>query len=191
MFFTTRCFLASVVLAGLGSAWIRAADQDPDELIQTRTAYRRDIEFASRPIRERYLSKLDSLKRSLGTKGDARAAAAVQDEIDRVMASAMDPRAVARFAGVWFLEYKPVGTRRYVIMPDGRVTHEENNGAPVSPPRETKIVMNGQDFLIDFGDGAVERLSMRGNRLVSELFSPKTLYPKGRPNFQATGKLLR
>lgn len=186
----TLCLLLVAGLGALSPSDSDAADQEPAELAQTRAVYQKDIEFASRPIRERYLSKLDALKRSLGSRGDARGAAAVQDEIDRIGASTLDSGTVGRFAGIWLLEYQPVGLRRYAIKPDGTVLYEENNGAPVNPPRETKIVMNGQDFLIDFNDGAIERLSMRGGKLVSELFSPKTLYPKGRANFQGTGRLL-
>jgi hypothetical protein len=169
---------------------LQAAEPEPEELVQMRLVYLKEIESVVRPIRERYLSRLDVLKRSLGSSGDARGAAAVQDEIDLVTAGALDPAEIAKFAGTWFLNYQPSGTRRYSIRSDGTVREEEHNGTAMNPPRQTRIFMKDGDFLIDFGDGAIERLSIKGSKLLSELFVPKDLYPKGTVHVRGIGRLV-
>lgn len=181
---------AAVLLAFGAGSGASGADEVSDELAKLHATFDKDIEFATRPIRDRYVSRLEGLKRSLGSRGDARGAAAVQDEIERVAASAPVPATVSKLAGVWLLQYQPSGTRRYKITPEGVVKYEEGNGALISPPREFKIFTNQGDLLIDLGDGAVEKLSMKGNKLVTEIFAPKSLYPKSHANFQGTGTLL-
>ena len=49
-----------------------AAEDENAELAQARTLFEKEVEFSTRPIRDRYLSRLESLKRSLGSRGDAR-----------------------------------------------------------------------------------------------------------------------
>ena len=73
--------LAAVLASACG---VSRGQDDPPDLAQARALYQKDVEFATRPIRDRYLSRLDSLKRSLGSRGDARGAVAGQEEIDRV-----------------------------------------------------------------------------------------------------------
>jgi len=114
----------------------------------------------------------------------------VQDEIERIVESAIVPGSISKLAGVWIMQYQPSGTRRYKITPDGIVKYEEGNGAVISPPREFKIFSKQGDLLIDLGDGTIERLSMKGTKLVTEIFSPKSLYPKGHANTQGTGTLV-
>lgn len=60
---------------------VQAAD-DPGELIAARAAYQREIDDATSPIKKRYAAKLESMKRSLGARGNVQAALAVQRELD-------------------------------------------------------------------------------------------------------------
>ena len=164
------------------------AEDEPPELAQARAMYQKDVEFATRPIRDRYLSKLDVLKRSLGARGDARGAAAVQDEIDRLKATITGIAAIARFVGFWALDYGSGSTRKYTIRSDGTLIMSEINGGSIVPPRTARITLRGSDLVIEFeNDPSLERLSISGNKLIVEQFNPKTLYPKNPPNYRATG----
>ena len=57
-----------VITLGLSAAGT-LAQEDPADLIQARALYQRDVEFVSRPIRDRYVTKLETLKRTLGSRG--------------------------------------------------------------------------------------------------------------------------
>jgi hypothetical protein len=159
------------------------AEQEPPELAQARTGYERDVEFAVRPIRERYLLRLDSLKRTLGARGDARSALAVQEEMDRVndLGSGLD-----RFAGVWSVKYVNGTVRIYSISAEGVLTVTEENGTRIAP-RTAKITHKGADFMVESAEGTIERLKISGNKLVVEHFNPKSTYPASAPALRATG----
>jgi hypothetical protein len=166
------------------------ADEEPGELVQARAGYQRDVEFATRPIRDRYLGRLESLKRSLGSRGEVKAALAVQLEIDRLKAAVSDAAGVAKFAGVWQIIYDNAVVRRYVITGDGAVTWSEENGKPVGA-KKARILAKGADFVLDFKDDlALERLSISGTNLVTEYFGPKASYPAMAPKFKGLGTLL-
>jgi hypothetical protein len=170
---------ASVAAVGRG-------EEEPAELVQARTLYERDVDFVARPIRDRYISRLDSLKRSLGARGDARGAVAVQDEIDRVREATASQQALSKFAGSWKVTYSVGTVRHYVITADGQVTQDEHDGKPA---KTTKLIVKGSDVLLDLQEGWVERLKINGKTLVVEHFNPKTIYPAGQPNARGTGAL--
>ena len=177
-----------VITLGLSAAGT-LAQEDPADLIQARALYQRDVEFVSRPIRDRYVTKLETLKRTLGSRGEAKAAAAVQDEIDRVKATVPEPGA-EKLAGHWHIAYMNGGTRRYVISQDGFVTLSEMDGKPVNPPLKAKLAAKGADFLLELESGKIERLKITGKKLSIEHFSTKALFESGNPNIRGTGTLL-
>lgn len=158
----------------------------PAELTQARIQYQKEIDFATRPIRDRYVSRLDSMKRSLGGRGDARGAAAVQDEIDRVVAAASEQTGAAALVGVWKVTYSNGSTRRYTVAADGTVTFDEDGGKAISP-KVGKISAKGDELLLDFQDGALERIKVSGKKLITEYFIPKAQYPGGQPVFKGSG----
>ena len=182
--------LVALSLAGLGLAEPLRAQDDPAELAQARGVFQKEMEFATRPIRERYLSRLETLKRSLGARGDARGAAAVQDEIDRLKASvATAQEALARLAGIWQIEYKLGSgyTRRYVIKPDGGLLWDEELGKPFGP-RKGKVTVKGAEYRFEIEGGAVERVWFTGGGLMLECFNTKASLEAGVPVNTATGK---
>jgi hypothetical protein len=163
------------------------ADEEPGELVQARAGYQRDVEFATRPIRDRYLGRLESLKRSLGSRGDAKGAIAVQAEIDRMKTAASDASGIAKFAGTWQVVYDNAGTRRYAITAEGAVTWSEDNGKPIAP-KKAKITAKGTEFLLEFRDEpALERLSIANGNLIVEHFNPKASYPIINAQHKAVG----
>ena len=157
------------------------------DLVQSRTQFEREIDFSARPIRDRYMSRLESLKRTLGGRGDARGAASVQDEIDRVHAMTLAQGAMSKFAGTWKVTYNVGSVRTYAISPEGVVTHNENNG---KPPQTVRLIVKGNDVLLDLQQGWIERLRVTGKTLNVDHFNPKTLYPVSQPNAKGTGTLV-
>lgn len=163
------------------------ADDGIEELARSRETFEKEMAFSTRPIRERYLSRLENMKRSLGSRGDARTAVAVQDEIDRVRALNPEPAGVVRFAGLWAIEFTNGDKRRYAISTDGTVAFVESGGKPQPSPAKAKLTLKGNDFLLDWGNGTLERLKIAGKNLSIEHFNPKTSYPAGQPSARGTG----
>ena len=160
-----------------------AADDDVPELKQAREIYEKEIDFTTRPIRSRYISKLETLKRSPGSRGDARAAIAVQEELDRVKGGSGDAPGPARFAGVWKADYENGVTRRYTIKADGTVHWEDAPGLPAG--MNGKITMKGSDAVLELDN--LERLTIQGDTLMIEYFNPKSSYPSGQPVMRGKG----
>lgn len=171
--------LAFVLVSASG---VSRGQEEPPDLAQARTLYQKDVEFATRPIRDRYLSRLDVLKRSLGSRGDARGALAVQEEIDRVRDIGVG---LDRFAGVWSVKYTNGTVRTYSITAEGGLSVIEENGVRITP-RTAKISLKGSDFMVESAEGTIERLTLAGNKLTVEHYNPKTNYPSGVP-LRATG----
>ena len=174
---------AAIALAPSGA---RSQTENQD-LAQARAVYEKEVEFSTRPIRDRYLSRLDTIKRTLGARGDARGAAAVQDEIDRIREITTGQTSVAKFAGAWKVAYSVGTVRNYVITSDGQVTQDDHDG---KPPKTTKLLVKGNDVLIDLQEGWIERLRINGKVLAVEHYNPKALYPAGQPNAKGTGTLV-
>ncbi len=162
-----------------------SSDEEPPELVQARATYARDVEFATSPIRSRYLSRLDALKRALGAKGDARGTVTIQEEIDRVKAEAGEGP-FAKFAGHWKLLYANGPTRRYEITADGAFVFVEESGNR-RPRRVVHLKWSRGDCLVEPQEGAIERLRITGGKLELEHFNPKSAYPAGAPLTTATG----
>jgi hypothetical protein len=173
---------AAIFLSGAVSG-----QEENAELTQARVLYEKDVEFATKPIRDRYASRLESLKRSLGARGDARGAAAVQDEIDRIREMSAGQQAFSKVAGTWKVTYSTGNVRIYTITPEGVAVQKDYEGRG---PRTTKLVVKGGDVLLDFDDNILERLHVKARALVVEHYNPKTLYPAGQPNAQGTGALV-
>jgi hypothetical protein len=100
----------------------------------------------------------------------------------------------ARFKGRWLVPYPNRVLREYVIDAKGNVEFlregtVDAKGKVINPrevKRSAKVIKQGNDYLLDFEDGALERLYMKGGNLVVERFEPKARYPKGRPSLVAT-----
>lgn len=183
------CIVAFLLVTGL-SREVFAEEENP-ELAQAEAQYRKDIEFATKAIRDRYLSRLDSLKRQLGARGDARAAVAIQEEIDRVLASVPDENiaaAAARLAGTWKITYTNGDSRTYVITADGAASFLSFDAeGRVYGTNKKKLLLKGGDVLVEFQEGAIERLKLAGGKLQVEHFNPKAQYPRGQPAAKGTG----
>lgn len=186
---TFFCRTLPCLVLGFG-AFSAPADDSIDELARAKDTFEKEMGFSTRPIRDRYLSRLESMKRALGSRGDARAAAAVQDEIDRVSAMNPEPAGVVRFAGLWAIEFTNGDKRRYAISADGTVAFVEAGGKPQPSPARAKLTLKGNDFLLDWNNGAIERLKIAGKNLAIEHFNPKATYPAGQPFARGTGVIV-
>ena len=188
-FISRPCLVAFLLVTGL-SRTVFAQEETP-ELAQAEAQYRKDIEFATKPIRDRYLSRLDALKRQLGARGDARAAVAIQEEIDRVLASIPDENiaaAAAKLAGTWKITYTNGDIRTYAFSADGTASFLSINPAgQVYGTFKKRLMFKNGEVLLEFQEGAIERLKLSGGRLQVEHFNPKTLYSKGTPSAKGIG----
>jgi outer membrane biosynthesis protein TonB len=100
----------------------------------------------------------------------------------------------ARFKGRWLVPFANRTLREYSIDNKGNVEYVRestvNAAGKVVNPREvnrsTKVIKKDTDYLIDFDDGTLERLSTKNGILIVEHYDPKALYPKGRPSIVAT-----
>lgn len=181
--------ILAILIIGLGT-FLTRADDGIEELARSRETFEKEMAFSTRPIRDRYLSRLENMKRTLGSRGDARTAAAVQDEIDRVHALNPEPAGVVRFAGLWAIEFTNGDKRRYAISTDGTVAFVESGGKPQPSPAKAKLTLKGNDFLVDWGNGALERMKIAGKNLAIEHFNPKANYPAGQPLTRGTGVIV-
>ncbi|MEA3207947.1 MAG: hypothetical protein QOE70_1004 [Chthoniobacter sp.] len=189
----TRRFplLATAMILSLAASFATQAQEEPAELVQARTNFEKEVDFASRPIRDRYLSRLDALKRNLGSRGEARAALAVQEEIDRVKAMSVDRSDVSRFAGAWRITWQAGNTQKWVIRTDGSVIWNDNNGVAAQPVKG-RITAQKPGFVLEF-EAYTDRLwlvSLSGNSLVVQFFEPKNSFPNGPPKDRGTGALI-
>lgn len=179
----TFAVFVSFAVSFASACGVLQAQEEPSELLQARAVFQKDVDFVTRPIRDRYVSRLDSLKRALGSRGDARGALAVQEEIDRVKETG---GGADKFAGVWNLKYNTGEVRTYSITPEGNVTMTELNGTRV-PPKTAKIIIKGSDFTVELAEGILERFSFVHGKMVVDHFNPKSTYPAGPASFHATG----
>lgn len=87
----------SCLLLALGS--VRA---EPAELTTVRTSYQKQIRAATEPINARYVEYLETLKKTLGGKGDVGGALAVQKEIESIVGlQAVPPSAGSDKIVIW------------------------------------------------------------------------------------------
>jgi hypothetical protein len=161
-----------------------AAQQDNQELGQARAQYEKEVEFSTKPIRDRYLSRLETLKRTLGSRGDARAALAVEEEINRVKEFSAQATGKGRFEGLWTIRYDNGVVRKVSIDANDVLTMLEEGNQPKN--LKAKMATYGGDCLVDWGDGAIEKMTLANAKLVIEHFNPKSIYPKG-PSLHAVG----
>jgi hypothetical protein len=151
------------------------AQEIPAELQQAKAQYQKEVDFTLRPLRERYLARLETLKRTLAGRGDVRAAVAVQDEIDLLTATINESAIIAKHAGTWISQ--PGLNRRYSIKTDGSVQWIFDNRSVYASGR---MVRNGKEFnfVWDTVD-EIDRVTLGDNSLVLEAYQPKAAYPAG------------
>lgn len=141
----------------------------PPALKSARAAYRSESQDALAPVQKRYRTRLEALQKELTRKGDRKGAAAVKAEL--VSLSRGPAEVSSSVAGTWLVRYDGGITRTYTIQDDGTVLFGEDN-------RVGRIVREGDDWLLDFNDGKLERLTVKSAIRV-EHFNPKELYLTG------------
>jgi len=156
------------------------AVDEPGELSEARARYEKDVEFATRPLRERYVQALAKVKKSLTFKGDLAGALMVQKEIESFGMGV----GIARFAGDWVCTFASGSVHHYRIESDGTFYWNDR-----TPRKKLQASLKGNDYVVDFGDDNImQRFTIAGNELKVEHFNPKTSYPKGPPALRGVGK---
>lgn len=146
-----------------------------DELTVSRERFEEQVNTAVDAIRAKHLTQLEGLQRAMTRRGEFAAAIEIKAEIEWLKASA-SPFKSNPLEGNWEIRYANRSTRTYRIYPSGRVDFDGRSG---------QLEMKGDDTLLDFGDGKLERLSYR---LVVEHYSPASRYPAQAPSTNGTGK---
>ena len=178
--------LAFTILAR-STATAQDQDRDPkkdtSQILPARSAYEAEVRAALEPIQERYAAKLKTLQADAKRKGDSQLAETIAAEIEKSksedVASALANR--SPFQGTWLVKYANGTARSYRFRPDGTVLFTEEK-------RIGRMVRVRSDFLLDFGDNKLERLSLKPQMLV-EHFNPANVYlAGGRPDQLGNGE---
>ncbi len=177
--------LHRLLISSVGSlllASLSPANEPPAELKQAQAQFQKEVDFALRPMRGRYVARLQTLKRTLISKGDLRGAVAVQDEIDLTVATANETEIRAKLVGTWTGEFK--GERRsYVVKTDGTVDWlKHDNGLLVTG----QLQRRGKDFIF-FWETIEEthRVSLtETGGLEMDVFISKDAYANGSPIYE-------
>ena len=75
------------------------------------------------------------------------------------------------FAGTWIIKYAGGPIRHYTFDAVGHVLFAEEK-------RRGKMYRSGDEILLDFQDGKLERVKLSDNEIQIDHFSPKSSYPK-------------
>ena len=96
--------------------------------------------------------------------------------------AALFPSALA-VSGEWSVRYSNGALRTYSVLADGTVVWMDG-----STKRAGKLVPDGGSFVLEFGDGKVERLAVKP-ALIIDHFSTKALFQSGSAaDFSALGE---
>lgn len=168
------------MLAFVVSVFAQDTPAEPAELVAARARYQAEVRQALDPIRERHLRRPEALQRTLTREADLNGANAVAQEIERVRAPAEAPPPLD---GSWTVRYDNDGAVRTYQIRGEQVRWDDQGRLRVG-----ELSRAGDELLLDFGDGKLERLSLKPVLQV-EHFDPKELYRTGRPSDRGTGEL--
>jgi hypothetical protein len=111
------------------------------------------------------------------------------DEANRINALIKDLDAAdtgesstAPLKGKWEVTFN-TGARHTYTMRDGMIVEQRGN----EKPSTLKLKRNGNDVIAESGDD-IERFTVMGNRLVVEVFRPRSRYPNQYAEYVAVGK---
>lgn len=93
---------------------------------------------------------------------------------------------LGRYAGVWLVQYQNGAHRQYAIDSSGEVSWLD-----FEPAKKCRIIVQGNDHLIDFEDGKLERISRKGSVIQIDHFDPAAKYRNKLPGIQATGTKIK
>lgn len=141
-------------------------------LVAAQADYNKAVQKAS----EAHKAKLTALQSELTKSGALDGAVSVREELKTLEPGQLplfsegkdDPTARSRYiSGTWKLRHHPNrSVRTYVIGPGGDVHFVEENLRGL-------LVANGSTFLLDFGEGKIERVTFGGGRMFVEHYNPK------------------
>jgi len=175
-----RMMTALLPVVGLVAGYFAAGDspQEHAAVERARETFERQVEAVVAPARKRYLAELKSLRTNLTRDNDLQGVAAVNAEIDRV--TEIERLWERHFLeGYWQVDYSNNATRTYRITNTGTVRFIEGG-------LTGRIRRRGKDYVLDFGEGKIERLTFQPTIRV-EHFDPDSLYPLGAPTAIGTG----
>jgi len=168
--------IVALLSYGLGAA---GPEEDTyPAVLAAREKFEHQVAAVVAPVRGRYLSDLKNIKTKLTRDNDLKGVESVDEELARLdEAERLWERHVLQ--GLWEVKYSNGNTRTYGISNTGEVQFMEER-------RFGRIYRAGRDYLLEFGDGKVERLTLQPT-IKLEHFDPKSTYPLGAPRSTGTG----
>jgi hypothetical protein len=134
-----------------------------------------------KPLWEAHDRALAALVQSLTKAGRIEDAAFVGARRAALLSDAVGTE---QFKGTWDVRYTRVsGIRRYRINGTGKL--DLLSGERVQTT--VQITKKGGDYMIDFNEGKLERLSMKDGKLIVEHYNPASLYPTQKPSHLGAG----
>lgn len=170
--------MAPIVCLAVGYFAAGDASEEHTAVVRAREKFEKEVESVVAPVRGRYLADLKSLKTNLKRNNDVQGVAAVDAEIERV--TEIERLWERHFLqGLWQVDYSNTAVRTYRITNTGAVRFIEAG-------LTGRIRRLGDDYVLDFGDGKIERLTFQPTIKVDH-FNPRSLYPLGAPTAVGTG----
>lgn len=174
---TTAAGIDEFAQVRVKSAAARSALSAYDQGVKhARDEYDRKIEIAAGSA----LHALEDAKKSAMRNSDLDEANAINEAIVRVRdgSAQLQSQATIPPEGIWHIKYMNGGSRDVRFFPNGTVAWQENGHSQPTTPKVQKV--NG-DYLLQFTPDKVDRITIVGDRLYDECFSPTTDFPLKTP----------
>ena len=165
--------------------WASSIAQTPvhRDVLGAREKFAGEWESALTPVIKRYRTRLEALEKSFRQKGDSAAAEQVKGELTWLDSQATLFPSAQAITGEWSVRYSNGALRTYSVLADSTVVWMDG-----STKRAGKLAPEDGSFVLEFGDGKVERLAIRP-ALIIDHFSTKALFQSGgAPDFSALGE---
>ena len=175
------CGIVALGLAGIGGQ--ATPDARHGDVVAARGKFEDDYQAALSPVYKRYRTRLEGLAKTFKQKGDMQAAADVAAELEWLEAQKAALPGGASIEGNWIVKYSSGIVRNYTALANGTLIAIEGD-----TKRTGRLTPQGGSYLLDFGDGKAERLTLRP-ALIVEHFSSANLLRNGSPaDLHATGQ---
>lgn len=99
----------------------------------------------------------------------------------RMRSTTSREQVLSALKGTWLISYSNGQSRTYTIKGDGSIY-------PKDEKRLGQVLLLGDDVLLDFDDGKLERVALSGGELKVEHFNPQQRYPNDGPSQTAVGR---
>ena len=187
----TLLLAASLAPADRPAAWdFRTRPAQAARKRYEEAAARAEQEFSKKiaTASETAIKELTEAMKTATRAADLEEANRISAAIDELKVSDPSPASAPSIVGGWRVTYTTGNVRQYRIDPDGSLSWTSD---AVQGVVHGRVQRAGKEVLIDDGKGAVERLTLAGERLFVEHFFPAERFPNNPPRIMAVGTRAR